>query len=263
MVIEEAQVAVMGNVLTVNSISYQFPPLTAESTDDGLYYTLGGLAQTDDSKPIQPKYIADLSFPGTEAHGVVFKGGVYTDEVSFDPVVAQAINEYVSPAEPSFDAPGWYPALLHNLNYLERGDRLVALLGQFNPSSQTERVYDRLSFDIYYHTTSDDWAAPMIMSISSGLGVSTAAITVGTSDASGIETVIVAYTDGDGIWASTSLTESGNSWTGRFSASADTEFFVQVVDEAGNVAVSDNNGRYFKPGEGHFGIYLPLVLRAP
>jgi hypothetical protein len=140
---------------------------------------------------------------------------------------------------------------------------LVTLLGQFNPSSQTERIYNRLSFDVYYHTTSDDWTVPTIMSISSGLGVSTAVINVGASDASGIETVIVAYIDGDGTWASTSLTESGNSWTGSFSASADTEFFVQVVDEAGNVAVSDNNGRYFKPGEGLFGTYLPLVLRAP
>jgi hypothetical protein len=99
-VITEQQVTRLGNGLTVNSISYQFPPLTVESTDDGLYHTFGGLAQTDDGKPIQPKYIADLSFPGTEAHGVVFKGGVYTDEVSFDPVVDQAINEYVSPAEP-------------------------------------------------------------------------------------------------------------------------------------------------------------------
>jgi hypothetical protein len=69
--------------------------------------------------------------------------------------------------------------------------------------------------------------------------------------------VVVAYTDGDGAWASTSLTQSGETWSGSFPASADTEFLVQVVDQAGNVATSDNNGRFDEP----FSVYLPLVLR--
>jgi len=261
--IKEEQVTVLGNGLTVNSLSYQFPALTAESTDDGLYYTFDGLVHTGDGEPIQPKYTADLSFPETKAHGVVFKGGVYTDVASFNPVVDQAVTETTTLAEPAFSAPGWYPSLLHRLNRLERGDKLVTLLGQFNPNSQTERLYEQLSFDIYYHTSSDDWTPPSITSMSSGLGAGTAIITVGADDASGIEAVIVAYTDGNGTWASTSLTESGEKWSGSFPASADTEFFVQVVDKAGNVAVSDNNGRYFKPGDSLFAVYLPLVLKNP
>jgi hypothetical protein len=261
-VIEEQQVTRLGNGLTVNSISYQFPPLTAESTDDGLYYTLGGLAQIDDSQPVQPKYTADLSFPTTEAHGVVFKGGVYTDVTSFNPVVAQAINECISPAEPSFDAPGWYPALLHNMNSLERGDTLVTLLGQFNASNQTERTYDRLSFDIYYHTTSDDWTEPTISYVQSTLNAGTATITVRANDPSGIHAVVVAYTDGDGAWSSAELTQNGGSWAGSFAASTETRFFVQAVDGAGNVAVDDNGGLYYQPGEGTmYEIFLPVILR--
>ena len=261
--IKEEQVTVLGDGLTVNSLSYQFPALTAESTDDGLYYTFGGLAHVGDGEPIQPKYTADLSFPETKAHGVVFKGGVYTDATSFDPVVDQAITETTTLAEPAFSAPGWYPPLLHCLNRLERGDNLVTLLAQFNPQSQTERVYDRLSFDVYYHTTSSDWTPPSITSMSSGLEMGSVLITVGAEDDSGIETVVIAYTDGDGTWVSSDLTKSGNSWTGSFPASADTEFFVQVVDKAGNVAASDNNGLYFQPGDSLFAVYLPLVLRAP
>jgi PKD repeat protein len=259
--IKEEQVSVLGNGLTVNSLSYQFPALTVITTTYGNYYTFGGLVHTGHGEPIQPKFTADLSFPQTEAHGVVFKGGVYTDVVSFDPVVELAINEYISPTEPSFEAPGWYPSLLHQLNRLERGDRLVTLLGQFNPQSQTERVYNRLSFDVYYHTSSDDWTPPSITSMSSGLGVGNALITVGAEDSSGIEAVVIAYTDGDGTWYSVSLTESGGRWSGSFPASASTEFFIQVVDRAGNVAVSDNDGRYFEPGDSLFAVYLPFVVR--
>ncbi|MGD9099738.1 MAG: C25 family cysteine peptidase, partial [Anaerolineae bacterium] len=257
----EEQVRALGDGLTVNGLSYQFPALLAESTEVGLYYTLGGLAHASDGEPIQPKYTADLSFPGTKAHGVVFKGGVYTDVASFDPVVEQAITETATLAEPDFDAPDWYPSQVHHLNRLERGDRLVTLLGQFNPQSQTERVYDQLSFDIYYHTSSDDWTAPSVTRISSGLEGNTATVTVDASDPSGIEAIIVTHTDGGGAWDSVDLTQSEDSWTESFEANDDTRFFVQLVDKAGNVAVQDNDGKYFRLGEGlSAAIYLPLVM---
>jgi hypothetical protein len=260
--IKEQQLTVLGDGLTVNGLSYQFPALIAESTDDGRYFTFGGLAHASDGAPIQPKYTADLSFPETKAHGVVFKGGVYTDVTSFDPVVDRAITETTALAEPSFDAPGWYPSLLHRLNRLERGDNLVTLLGQFNASGQDERIYDRLSFDVYYHTSSNDWTEPRISRVASSLNADTATITVWADDTSGIHTVVVAHTDGDGTWSSSELTQDGASWTGDFPASAETRFFVQAVDSAGNVAVDDNEGLYYQPGEGTaHEIFLPLVLR--
>ena len=261
-VTQEQRLTVLGDGLTVNSLSYQFPALIAESTDDGRYYTFGGLVHASDGEPIQPKYTADLSFPGTKAHGVVFKGGVYTAVTSFDPVVDRAITETTTLAEPSFDAPGWYPSLLHRLNRLERGDSLVTLLGQFNASEQAERAYDRLSFDVYYHTSSDDWTGPRISHIESALDVDVATTTVWANDTSGVYTITVAYTDGDGVWSSSELTLDGDSWTGDFPAGAETRFFVQAVDSAGNVAVDDNGGLYYQPGEGTaHEIFLPLVLR--
>jgi hypothetical protein len=194
---------------------------------------------------------------------VVFKGGVYTDTPSFNPVVDRAVTKTGTLDEPTFAAPGWYPALPQRLNRLERGDKLVTLLGQFNPEEQAERVYDELSFDVYYHTDSTDWEPPAIKGISSEkLGTGDAMVTIEAQDNSGIETAVVAYTDGDGVWESLELTENGGAWSGSFPDGAGTRFFVQVVDKAGNVAVRDNEGQYFEPGEGLFStVYLPLVVR--
>jgi hypothetical protein len=260
-VIKEEQMMLLDDGLTVNSLSYQFPALLAESTDAGRYYAFGDLIHAGDGEPIQPKYIVDLSFPETEAHGVVFKGGVYTDVLSFNPVVDRAVTETASLAEPTFEATGWYPAVPHRLNRLERGNRLVTLLGQFNPESQTERLYDQLSFDVYYHASSDDWMSPSITSISSELQVGSASIVVESEDESGIEAVVVTYTEGKGVWESIDLTESAGTWSGSFPADENVQFFVQVVDKVGNVTLSDHAGRYFKPGESVSNvIYLPLIL---
>jgi PKD repeat protein/N-acetylneuraminic acid mutarotase len=260
-VIRVQHTTALGNGLTVNSYSYQFPALTAESTENGLYYTLSDLVDTGHGEPIQPRYVADTSFPQTEAHGVVFRGGVYTDVAAFNPVVNSAFTETATLAEPAFSAPGWYPAIPYRLNSLERGDRLVTTLGQFNAQSQTERIYDRLSFDVYYHTSSDDWTPPEITSMSSGVTGGNTLITVGAEDDSDIEAVVIAYTDGNGVWSSASLTLNSGKWSGSFPASGSTVFFVQAVDQAGNVAVNDNGGQYFRAGDDLYEIYLPLVVR--
>jgi hypothetical protein len=262
-VVVEEEMTTLGDGLTRNSLFFQFPALIAESTEEGMYYTFGDLVHASDGEPLQPKYVADLSFPQTEAHGVVFRSGVYTDEVSFDPVVDRAITETVTLPEPLFEAPTWYPPVLHRLNRLERGDKLVTLLGQYDSQSQTERLYDQLSFDVYYHTGSADWTAPSIDCVGSKLGPQEATVTVMAYDASGIQTVVVAYTDGQGAWASVELASTGGMWSGTFPATLGSQYFVQVVDQAGNVQVGDNNGRYFTPGEGCClnEIHLPLVQR--
>jgi PKD repeat protein len=263
-VLREEQMTVLGDGLTMNSLSYQFPALLAASTDDGQYYSLGDLVHASDGEPIQPKYVADLSFPQTEAHGVMFRGGAYADETTFNPVVDRAITETATLPEPSFDALTWYPPVLQRLNRLERGDKLVTLLGQFNPQSQTERVYDRLRFDVYYHVGSDDWLAPSIACVRSRLDAGTAQITLRAEDASGIHAVVVAYTDGLGEWDSVSLAEGGGLWSGSFPASTGSLFFIQVADEAGNVGVDHKEWQYYRPGEGSCSIvYLPLVRRTP
>ncbi len=260
---KEERTATLSNGLTVNHISYRFPPFTEESTPDGVYHSLGGEVHGGDGEPVQPKYVADLSLPRTKAHGVVFAAGVYSDLTPVDPLVDHPLTESGPRDEPPFDAPGWHPIVLQ-FNHLERGDRLVAVLGQFRASSQTERLYDRLSLDVYYHPDSEDWVPPRILSMSSELLEATATVNVRAEDISGIHTAIVAYTHGDGEWNSAALNHSESSWTGDFSADAGTEFFVQVVDGAGNVAVLDRGGLYYRPGESVSlvpQIFLPLIMK--
>jgi hypothetical protein len=69
-----------------------------------------------------------------------------------------------------------------------------------------------------------------------------------SADGQNWQSVPLAYDAYTGLWETslTGLTDTSS-------------YFVQVVDGAGNVSVSDNKGRYFAP-ERHE-IFLPLVLR--
>ena len=83
-----------------------------------------------------------------------------------------------------------------------------------------------------------------------------------SDDSSGIQTVVIAYTDGTGAWSSVSLLESGGGWSGSFPANDATVFFIQAVDGAGNVTVDANAGQYYAPGDSSHTFYLPYVTRS-
>ena len=82
---------------------------------------------------------------------------------------------------------------------------------------------------------------------------------------------MVAYTSGQGTWASRDLSPDAakTRWEGSIPATMATNYFVQVVDGGGNVGVDDNKGLYYafqQPlplAEGSSGpvIYLPLVVK--
>jgi hypothetical protein len=59
------------------------------------------------------------------------------------------------------------------------------------------------------------------------------------------------------------LSETDGTWVASWLGSATTQFFIQMVDNAGNVIVVDKNGLYFQPGDGVMWqfVYLPLVTR--
>jgi hypothetical protein len=75
----------------------------------------------------------------------------------------------------------------------------VTLLGQYHAASQTERPYDELSFDFYYHDNSADWRAPAFLQMQSGFATDTVTVTVQAKDASGIHAIVVSYTDDSGL----------------------------------------------------------------
>ncbi|MBN1579575.1 MAG: VCBS repeat-containing protein [Anaerolineae bacterium] len=257
-VLKTEQVTALGNGLSVNRYGFQFPPFTRTDTDDGSYYAFDGHIYTGDNEPIQPKYVVDLSFPQTQAHGAVFKSGVYTDIYPFTPAIDQVLTETVALDEPVYRVPNWGPSLFYSVNNLEHGDRLVMLLGQFNSNRQTERLYSQQNFDVYYHNDSTDWVAPSIESVHHELASGQTLVTVQANDSSGIEAVIVAYTDRHGTWDSVYLSDNGQTWSGTIPIAAGIEFFVQVVDRAGNVAVDDNEGGYFFVP---YRVFLPVIFK--
>ena len=239
--------------------------MTQEQTDEGRYYTLGSQPHAGQIEPVQPKYIDDISTSSvlTKVHGIVFTSGIYTDILAFDPIIERAITEPVQMVEPTFYAPGWNPAFPYRINTIRGNTSLVAVLGQYNSEQQTERLYDHLSFDIYYHTDATDWIPPTIGMMNSTFASGSVSVTVTARDLSGIHAVVIAYTEGTGYWHSIALENNGITWSGSYTGTLATHFLVQAVDGVGNVKVYDKQGMYYQPGDGFatYMIYLPIVTK--
>lgn len=228
--------------------------------------------------PIQPGYYRNLAAPNAGSlRGVVFLGGVYTETVASAPV-ALAINEYITDVTPpAFEAPGWHPSTPFAVqsSAFDDGvrDTVVLALGQYNPTRGAQRVYDQMRFDTYYSDSPDRSLAEIshvdaVLDSARGQG----SFKVEAKDASGVTRVVIAFTDGTGVWSSKDLTYDAAAlkWTGTITATAATRYFVQVVDGAGNVAIDDDKGRYYPllpplplaPGRAlEHRIYLPQVQR--
>jgi len=237
-------------------------------TVDGSYFSLDGHIHADAGQPVQPRFFADVAAPAAgTARGAVFTGGSYSEQEGFDPLIAQPVNEYYAPAEPEFAFPGWYPALPFVLRgrgtVSTTAETLVTVMGQYNSSAGSERLYESLGFDLYY-SDSPDCSPPAITSVSARREGVRVDFKVGASDPSGLHRALVAYTDGGGIWSSLDLTydPAMAKWTGSITAEAGIEWFVQAVDGVGNVAVAGDKGPYYaEQAEGIYRGYLPLVVK--
>ncbi|MBX2997161.1 MAG: hypothetical protein KF893_01530 [Caldilineaceae bacterium] len=239
------------------SFGYGLPQsFGAFSADDNDYRT--NLKSTDSiffeaGAPIQPSYYRDLSVPNAGSlRGVLFRGGVYTDTVAEAPI-ALALNEYITETTaPDFNTTGWYPSVpfavqSSALNPSLR-DTVALSLGQYDSATGTQRVFDRMSFDTYYSDSPDRSLAEIhhidaVLDVVAGKGI----FKVETTDASGVNRVVIAYTEGTGTWTSQDLLydQAAVKWTGLITATTNTRYFVQVVDGAGNIAIDDNKGQYY------------------
>jgi hypothetical protein len=167
--------------------------------------------------------------------------------------IALATNEY---GTDSIDADllsdGWYPSVpfgVQSSAFIPGArDTVVLALGQYDSDSGAQRVFDRMDFDTYYSLSEDRKLAEIehvdaIFDAGAGKGI----FKVAAADSSGISRVLIAYTEGIGNWSSHDLVfdTAIAKWSGAISATANTRYFVQVVDGAGNIAVDDNKGRYF------------------
>ncbi|EDN70782.1 leucine rich repeat domain protein [Beggiatoa sp. PS] len=239
------------NGLQTDGYSYTWAMATPIATASGNpFYSLNGTVAGNEGEPVLPKLSNEITHTEKTLHGVVFRGGSYSIINQAPPLQRfKTTTGHLSP-ERTFSAPGWYPSTFFTPNTIQLDTRkkemLVATAGQYNPNVGQQRIFGNMDFDVYYHDRVDDLTIPTVYLTNSTLNANSATVTITTSDASGIKEVVMAYTDGKGIWNSANLTNTGETWNGSFAANTDTEFFIQSVDNAGNVAINNNDGRYFK-----------------
>ncbi|WP_436792768.1 C25 family cysteine peptidase [Actinospongicola halichondriae] len=274
---------------------------TRTNTDRGSYYSVDDDIQVTHYRPIQPRTELEVT-SGDDAGGLADEAGFALVEAAhhtttvIDPVIARpTVDESAESAEPG-TASQIFPSALQRVADTVTPDgrtqQVVLVPGQFRAGGDTglgfQRLFDDIDLTVYYRPDgSFDRAAPTIVG-SSGLVFdgTDLVFTVDARDAaSQLRRVHVLYTtDGaDGAWTGLDLAPtaagtpgSTQRWSGSVSAptDGDVEYFVQVVDAAGNGAVSSNKGFLFEaepvvsdpvpdPQPGQVGIRLNGTTPAP
>lgn len=235
-------------------------------TPDGSYFTWHNRSAAVPGRPIQPQVAKDIALEGTpHARGAVLLSADYEAITDWDPLIARPVTD-TRLLEPDYIQPGWWPTQFFAVNTLKTKDgwweQAVVTPGQFSLPG-TQRKYNKLEFDIY-HSNSEDRQWPTIWltdALVEGAGIDFA---VDTEDPSGIRRVLVTYTDGAGQWSSLELTlDPGDGlYHGRLDAAdpAAIRYFVQSVDNAGNVAVYTNKDDFFAARR-MYSVFLPLLSR--
>ncbi len=254
----------------------QIGNLDSFNTDSGSYLSLYDSITADADEPVQPLYFGNVSIANTSARAAVLVGGDYSTTQNFDPLVGTPVNEYVprdKEAEAQLDSSqGWYPPVPAGIRALDGRSNIVTQLGQYNADSDELRLYSNFEVEVYY-STSTDQTAPEI-TVVDALYDSNARVNVkvGVIDTSGIKEVIVSYIQ-DSRQAAASIKSiklsfdaSTQKWRGSFPGNEDSVFFVQAVDNAGNVVTASNKGNYYRPAQSRTTassntLYLPIVAR--
>jgi hypothetical protein len=168
---------------------------------------------------------------------------------------------------------GWYPNSPLGLQNQGETSNLLVQMGQYNANSREARLYNDMQVDLYYSLSSDQ-TGPEI-TVTDGLydpDSGQISVKVGAADPSGIQQVVVVYSDRS---ASTDKSlalqfdADMHKWTGAFPGSAETRYWVQVIDGAGNKTESTNKGLHFTPGvkqaennsTSKYTVYLPLLVK--
>lgn len=251
--------------------------LDSFNTDSGSYLSLFDSISADADEPVQPLYFGNVSLANTSARSAVLLGGAYSTTANFDPLVGTPVNEFVprnKDAEAQLDSSqGWYPPVPAGVRSLDGRSNIVTQLGQYNAESDELRLYSNFAVEVYY-STSTDQTAPEVTVVDALYDDSGRVnVKVGAIDTSGIKEVIISYIQ-DSRQATASINSSKLSfdastqkWRGSFPGNKDSVFFVQAVDNAGNVVTASNKGNYYRPAQARTLIevgntlYLPIVTR--
>jgi hypothetical protein len=224
------------------------------STEQGDYFALYDSVSLPSNGPAQPLHFGDVSANSRQARGVILLGAAYSTTPNFDPLVLEPYNEFMgAPAEGALASDeGWYPPVPVSLQTSAEGKAtLTTQVGQYDAATGNLRLYSALDAEVYYGNSADQ-SPPQITVVDGLYKDGQVEIKVGAVDPSGIREVFVSYEDSrqnNAAIQSLKLTYSAASqkWVGKFPGGEYTRFFVQVVDNAGNVLADVNKGRKYTP----------------
>ncbi|MEM8932842.1 MAG: C25 family cysteine peptidase, partial [Acidobacteriota bacterium] len=240
----------------------------------GCYRTLNGLASGQDihsgatDRPLQPLLISDVGLSGTRFHGFLWLGGTYVEQRHWVPLFA----ELQSNVDGGFSDRGALPSnskgngrgrirhggvlgdecspsdLDRTSLVLEAGEVLRDADDEFS----IERHYQTIDTELFYYNNSDDPAqncdvtGPQVIAEHAESGSTiTWRVRPHPDAVDPIWRVVVVWTDnavdanGRGRWRPLELAETGGVFEGSIDGSRATPltYFVQAVDERGNVSV--------------------------
>lgn len=257
--------------------------LLSLSSDDTLgdYLSFGNYNSAVLDQPVQPLFFKDVTAENRELRGAELRSAT-VDRVQsdFNATIATLDNEFVdNPSgsiEPLADgsAPSWYPSVAVNAQSLGDQSLMAAQLGQYNPSSQEERVFGALQVKLYYSTSTDE-TRPTFTWVDALYDPQSQQVTVkiGVTDDSGVDSVAIHYIEDD-RQASTALRTVDahfdanlQKWVGTFPGDENSVYYVSAVDRSGNLQTANNKDFNYRPVQaranqgGSSTIFLPLISR--
>ncbi|RCV65426.1 hypothetical protein C5S53_03810, partial [Methanophagales archaeon] len=218
-------------------------------------YSLADETLSAPGKPVLPKLIWPYTMDRKMLHGITLTNASYdvSDDTSlpYEEIVVSIAGGYLQPGSMDED---WNPATFFKVSTIGKKQYIILITGQFKKTGSilecgkminrgNLRRYTELTFDLHLSSPEDEKEPPAI-TVSQ---INASYINVCATDESGIQKIVVAYTDNKGWWGSFDIEPDTTvcALVEELELEAGKEYFVQVVDIYGNVAVDDNRGRYY------------------
>lgn len=243
-------------------ILYPGPYIQYSDGSGGVYYV--GVSEeiaTAVAVPVFPAGRSVLGQTDVRAHGALI-----TDEQHADEMVQNITLGSASCADGEmtgeFAEDIWYPALEYRVDSLigagQIVETLVPVTAQYHLATETLRLYDEITYDIYYSDLSD-WVPPAVATVyhapADPIPDEPVTIYVAAADDSGVYAVVIrtSMDEGDN-WETHTATYNGG--TGMWEVTitrpdySNGVYYVNVVDNAGNVTTDKNDGEFYQLGSG-------------
>lgn len=239
--------------VTELSLQFEFGPGTYQliNTPDGKYYKLNGKSNGEAGDSLQPLFIYESRLSGVASKGVLFTGGNFTNYPEFNPAIATPQSS--SPIIPPEPIAPVGMTFIPTVNVIHPNQptslistdltKMTVYTGYYDDAKEIETIFNTMNFSIYY-SNSTDKTPPTIIDPGQGNNLHTlngtlCQFSVEANDASGIYRVIITYTEGISSWQSLDLSynPSNLKWEGNLNLKRNINYFVQAIDNAGNVKV--------------------------